>query len=190
MKEEKNNLMGKLFKLNMLLHRHHHSRVCGHGFGNPNRGQGRILSLLKMKPGISQKDLSFLLDMRSQSLGELLAKLESSGYITRTHSESDRRVMDIQLTEEGMTAAAEAEKNRDDSNKFFNCLNDEEYVKFGELLDKVIDSLEKELGQENVTDGIKGMFERHKHIHTIIRHHGRDIRDYIRGKAKCRKSEG
>lgn len=189
MKEERNNLMEKLFKLNMLLHRHHHSRACGHGLGNPNRGQGRVLSLLKMKPEISQKDLSFLLDMRSQSLGELLAKLESSGYITRSNCESDRRVMDIKLTEAGMKAAEEAEKNRDDSSKFFACLSDEEHAKFGELLDKVTDSLEKELGEEDMMPGVKGMFERHKHIHKIFRKHGRDIRDYIKGKAVCSESE-
>ena len=57
--------------------------------------------MLKLKPEISQKELSDLLDMRPQSLGELLGKLERNGYITRTPSERDQRVLIIRLTDAG-----------------------------------------------------------------------------------------
>jgi DNA-binding MarR family transcriptional regulator len=174
MKEEKNNLMEKLFKLNMLLHRHHHAQMCGQGpFGDPNRGQGRVLSLLKIKPEISQKELSYLLDMRSQSLGELLAKLEGSGYITKTISEEDRRVMDIKLTEKGREAADNMDKNRCGSGKFMDCLTAEEQVKFGEMLDKITEALEKELGGSEMPGGLKGMLERHKYIASFFKRCGK-----------------
>lgn len=51
-------------------------------FVNPHRGQGRIMSILKMEPEISQKELSYLLDMSKQGLAELLTKLEAAEYIT------------------------------------------------------------------------------------------------------------
>ena len=56
---------------------------------DPHRGQGRVLAILAENPEISQKKLSFLLDMRNQSLSELLAKLEKAGLITRVPSEEE-----------------------------------------------------------------------------------------------------
>ena len=47
--------------------------------------------------------------MRPQSLGELLSKLEKNGYILRTPSETDRRVMNIKLTDEGIKATETTE---------------------------------------------------------------------------------
>ncbi|MBS4534038.1 MarR family transcriptional regulator [Clostridium sp. D2Q-14] len=98
MYEEKHDLMGLFSHLQWLLHRHYHQHrmVCG-PMGNPHRGQGRVLSLLKIQPEITQKELTYLLDMRPQSLGELLARLEQNGYITCTTSEKDRRSIDIKL---------------------------------------------------------------------------------------------
>lgn len=48
-----------------------------------SRGQGRVLKALALVPEISQKDLMVLLDMRQQSLAELLAKLEAKGLVER-----------------------------------------------------------------------------------------------------------
>ena len=72
-------------RLEGLLHRH---MAVGRQrtFMNPHRGQGRVLSILKLKPEITQKELTYLLDMSKQALGELLKKLENCGYITRTPS--------------------------------------------------------------------------------------------------------
>ena len=44
-----------------------------------SRGQGKVLTLLKLKPEISQKDLTVLMDVRQQSLGQLLSGLEKEG---------------------------------------------------------------------------------------------------------------
>ena len=117
------NLFGQFARVEWLLHRYHQHNHRVHGpMGDPHRGQGRILALLKMQPEISQKDLVFLLDMRPQSLGELLMKLERAGYITRTPSEADRRVMNIKLTDEG----AKVTEHQNSFEKLFNCLIEEE----------------------------------------------------------------
>jgi DNA-binding MarR family transcriptional regulator len=142
------NLLQQLFQLEWLLRRYHmqHHRDQG-PMGAPYQGQGRILSLLKLTPEISQKDLAKILDIRSQSLGELLAKLERSGYITRTPSEADRRGMDIRLTEAGR-AAAEKEDEPMNSGSFFNCLNETEQTTLSDYLTRLIQSLEKQMAGE------------------------------------------
>lgn len=60
--------------------------------------------MLKLKLEITQKELTYLLDMSKQALGELLSKLEKAGYITRKPSEEDRRMIIITLTEKGKAA--------------------------------------------------------------------------------------
>ena len=77
----------------------------GKNFGglDPRQGQGRILSTLQSMNGIPQKQLGYMLDIRPQSLGELLQKLESNGYIRRYHSKQDKRALIVELTEKGRT---------------------------------------------------------------------------------------
>lgn len=148
MSEEKLNLLEQLIRINWLLHRGHLRSHRNHGpIGNPYNGQGRVLRLLKMTPEISQKDLLYLLDMRPQSLGQLLAKLEGKGYITRSPSEEDRRVMDIRLTDQGMEVANQVEQP-EDPEMLFNFLSQEEQAGLGEYLDRIISNLENQMGEE------------------------------------------
>jgi len=136
-------LYEKLSRLQWLLHRQHLRNHTEYGpMGDTTRGQGRVLAVLKMKPEISTKDLSYLLDIRQQSLNELLNKLERADYILRTPSEADRRVMMIQLTEKGKN---EPHIDRDFGG-IFGCLNDEEQTAFSEYLDRIIAALEEQLG--------------------------------------------
>lgn len=141
-------LVMQLTRVEWLLHRYHQQNHMHFGpMGDPRRGQGRVLGILKMKPEISQKDLSFLLDMRPQSLGELLSKLEKNGYITREQSESDRRVMNIKLTKEGI-AATESTEQEFSFDKLFECLSEEEQQTMSGFLDRIIKTLETQLGDE------------------------------------------
>ena len=72
-------LIEQFTRIEWLLHRYHQQNHTHHGpMADPRRGQGRVLAILKMKPEISQKELSFLLDMTPQSLGEFLSKLEKT----------------------------------------------------------------------------------------------------------------
>jgi DNA-binding MarR family transcriptional regulator len=112
--------------------------------GDPQRGQGKILVILKVRPEISQKDLSSMLDMRPQSLGEFLAKLEKNGYIARTPSETDHRVVNIKLTEKGR-AVTEQEFSYD---KIFDCLSEEKQVNLSNYFSRIIETFVRELGEE------------------------------------------
>lgn len=68
---------------------------------DPWQGQGRILLALKRRHNISQKELGIMLNLRPQSLGELLQKLEDNGYIKRRHSAIDKRALIVEMTEKG-----------------------------------------------------------------------------------------
>lgn len=156
MYEEKQDLMGLFARLEWLLHRYYHQHRMAYGpMGNPHRGQGRVLSLLKMQPEITQKELTYLLDMRPQSLGELLARMEQNGYITRTVSESDRRIIDIKLTEAGAEAANQRDQ-QPDFNEVFESLSQEDQDTFKEYLNRIIDSLEQKMEAEQTSKDFDG----------------------------------
>ncbi len=138
-------LMEKFFRIGRLMHQSHHrkSKHCS----DSCRGQGRVLSILKKNPQITQKELSSLLDIRSQSLGELLARLERDGCIIRVPSDSDRRVLHITLTEQGMKAAGQAEENKEQSAELFDCLSEEEKEYLEKILDRLVVVFEKEASE-------------------------------------------
>jgi DNA-binding MarR family transcriptional regulator len=153
-------VLGRLLHLGGQLHHYQMLRFKHLGpWANPHRGQGRILSILKLKNEIPQKDLGFLLDMRNQSLMELLAKLEKSGYITRRPSEEDRRTMVVTLTEAGKTATDKPESGETELSGIFDCLSEEEAGKFIEYLDRLIAALEQELGQDKGDGSMENIAE-------------------------------
>lgn len=150
MSEIKATITGQLQQLQMLMHRaSFHSFMCDGKLHNPHRGQGRVLAILKMKPEISQRELSYLLNMSKQSLAELLAKLERSGYITREQSEEDKRVMTIRLTEDGAKAADDVDDDTLETSTVLDCLNDEELAAFSEYLGRVIKRYEEQFPEED-----------------------------------------
>ncbi|EUJ33831.1 transcriptional regulator [Listeria floridensis FSL S10-1187] len=149
---ENQDLMKQFLKLDKMMHRYQGMRMQHFGpMGNPYRGQGRVLSLLKMQPEITQKKLGFLLDMRNQSLGELLAKLEKQELITREPSEEDRRVMNIKLTDSGKERAEEMDHSDKHSGELFDVLTDEEKEQLSGLLLKVTARLE-EIREEMIAE--------------------------------------
>lgn len=145
--EHMDEVMESYMNLQSLLHRYYMMKGKGRGpHANPHRGQGRILSILKLQPEITQKELTYLLDMRPQSLGELLTKLEKAAFITREPDEGDRRIMVVKLTEAGRE---EAEKmNQEEETSVFDVLSDEEKVEFQALLNKLAAAIEAELSED------------------------------------------
>lgn len=153
---EDQTLMEQFLRLQAMMQRYFMKRRKEHGpFGNPHRGQGRVLNLLKLKPETTQKELSYLLDMRPQSLGELLGKLEKNGYISREPLESDRRVMVIRLTEAGMAAA---DNNKQEEETIFDVLSESEQELFKLIMDKLLDALEeqRDYRAHHMHDGHRG----------------------------------
>ena len=138
--EIKNTVSRQLQQLQTLMHRIMFSR-----YGktrSPHRGQGRVLAILKLKPVMSQKELTYLLNMSKQSVAELAAKLEKSGYITREPSEEDKRIMTIRLTDKGAKAADNTDDSEPDMLKILDCLNNDELTAFSDYLDRIIGQCE------------------------------------------------
>ena len=141
-----NELYEKLTRLQWLLHRQQLQGWAANGpFADTTRGQGRILALLKMRDGVSTKDLSYLLGVRISSLNELLSKLEKTGYVTREPSAEDRRVMLVKLTEKGRNEQQPAPLDYGD---IFSCLADDEQKKLAEYLDRIIKALHESVGDD------------------------------------------
>ena len=144
MKQNVHELMERLMRMQWLLNRYFHRNLRDRGV--PYSGQGRVLKVLKIKPEIPQKELSEILGMRPQSIGELLSKLEKKGYITRTPSPNDKRGIIVHLTEKG-ASAEESENSQVGPDDIFGCLSEEEQSIFREYLDRMIDDLEARCGE-------------------------------------------
>ena len=130
-------------RLQRLTRRRHMAAHHGGPFADTTRGRGRVLAALRMQSPIPTRELAFLLDIRQQSLNELLKKLEADGLVERRPSEEDRRVMVVHLTQAGRgTPLGGAHAD------YVNVLTDEEAATLARLLDKVIDSLEAQLGTD------------------------------------------
>lgn len=163
-------LARKVSRMGMLIHRYYDAKAHRHGaMGDPLRGQGRVLTLLKAKPQTTQRELSYLLDMRQQSLSELLTKLEEKGYIIRSKSADDGRVTEVHLTEAG-AAAAPSPQQMEERADALDCLSADEQAQLEALTNKVTASIEEKLSQMGI-DPHRGPRGGHG-PHAPHRHHG------------------
>lgn len=116
-------------------------RDIGHTMRHISEGKGsqkRILMILLKTGTITQKELTERLGIQPGSVSEVLAKLETVGWITRTLSETDHRTTDIILTENGKEQAKEAAAQRKQRHEdMFSCLTKGEKTTLLFLLEKV-----------------------------------------------------
>lgn len=128
--------------------------------------QKRILIVLNEVGSITQRELTERLGIQPGSASEVIAKLESAGLIARTMSESDRRTMNIELTEEGKKLAYEAlEQRKRRHEEMFFCLSEEEKNLLLSLLEKVNADWEKRYqgDMENHDHHMEHCHGRHMH---------------------------
>lgn len=143
-------------------HGHHGNPEGGHGHGYGNHkchggsgrhGQNRVLAVLMMQDGTSQKDLAYLLGIRPQSLSEALAKLEESGMIERRHNEDDKRVVNVYLTDAGRGRARKvAEDRKKNAADVFSVLTEEEKDQLSAILAKLSAQLEEQWPPRDAED--------------------------------------
>lgn len=126
-----------------LHHFMHLMRVSGdaHRGRDAFSGQGRVLSLLALNNPVAQKELAYVLGIRSQSLAELLTKMEDKGLVERGPNPADRRTRIVSLTDEGRAAARDLEQSKSDVQDPFAALNDEDRDELHRLLGKLIDGV-------------------------------------------------
>lgn len=143
--------------------RHHHTedvngrlildlRELGHKIRFLLEGKGsqkRILTILKETGRITQRELTERIGIQPGSASEVVLKLEGAGLIQRTPSLQDRRTADILLTPSGISAAEDAEEQRERLHgDMFSCLSEEEKASLLALLDKLNLDWEQRYGRE------------------------------------------
>lgn len=140
-------------------------RAGGAPWRDPRNGQGRVLSVLKLKPEMTQRELTYLLGMSRQSIAELLRKLEAQGLVERETSATDRRVVNVRLTETGRNAVQDTEPEADAYLTFLDCLSDVEVTRLADYLGRIIRALEEE--------AVNDCGEHAEHPEEFRHHHGR-----------------
>ena len=127
-------------------------RDIGHILRHISEGKGsqqRILIMLNELGPISQNELTQQLGIQPGSASEVIIKLETAGYITRTPSEKDRRTTVVQLTEAGTAAAQQAAALRAERHEqMFSTLNPEEKETLLSLLEKLNADWEQKYGAD------------------------------------------
>ncbi|MDR2046889.1 MAG: MarR family transcriptional regulator [Clostridiales bacterium] len=139
-----NKLYAKLAQLKWLLHKRQFRDYRNGGLlADTSRGQGRILAALKLKDGVTAKELAYILGLHIASLNEMLAKLAKNGYVTREQLPDDKRVILVRLTDKGRSELQAETPNYDG---IFECLSEGEQKTFGDYLDRIIAALRTNLG--------------------------------------------
>ena len=108
-------------------------------------GQGRVLKLLALNNPVAQKELAYVLGIRSQSLAELLTKMETKGLVSREPNPADRRTSIVSLTADGQAAARELDQDARGEKDPFSVLDDEERGALDRLLRKLIAGVETQM---------------------------------------------
>lgn len=120
----------------------------GHRVHRVFEGQGRVLAMLAMRSPIAQSELAYVLGVRPQSLGEILAKLESAGLVTREVDPNDARARVVSITEEGLKQAEENAKGSNSADPL-TLLSDKEREQFFAVTDRIITYLEDYIGEDD-----------------------------------------
>jgi len=124
--------------------RHRHAQASG-PLADTTRGRGRVLALLKMRDGLSTRDMANVLDIRVSSLNETIARMEAEGLVERRQSEEDGRVMLLFLTDAGR----EADQPTLDLPRQLLCdFTDDELHVLDGYLDRMRATLQGELGED------------------------------------------
>lgn len=131
----------------LLRHFMHVMRVAGdeQRGRDAHSGQGRVLKLLALNNPVAQKELAYVLGIRSQSLAELLTKMESKGLVSREPNPEDRRTSIVTLTSAGQAAARELKHNADEEFDPFSTLSDNERNELDTILRKLIAGVEAKM---------------------------------------------
>ena len=101
--------------------------------------QNRILWVLAREGGMTQRALTERLGIQSGSASEVLGKLEKAGLIRRDASETDRRTVDVSLTELGAAEAAHIQDQRKTRRaELFSSLTEDEKVNLLSTLETLL----------------------------------------------------
>ncbi len=108
----------------------------------------RLLELLRANPRISVRDLAEKLGVGLERLDRMLGRMEALGLATVGPGE-DGGPMEASLTACGKRRAELAEKEREKTESLLGCLSEEERRQLAGLLDRLLERLRDEAGEED-----------------------------------------
>lgn len=101
--------------------------------------QKRILTVLLKSGGVTQTALAEHLGIQPGSASEILSKMEAADLISRQANEDDRRMVDVELTEEGRRQALVATEESELCHaRMFSGMTGEEQAQLLILLEKMV----------------------------------------------------
>ena len=110
--------------------------IVGHGGLRP--GQFGVLSTIDQHPGISQIEISRLLDLDKASIVALIYRLENLAWIEKRQAKEDRRRHQLYLTPEGKKQLKALRKDmQKHEEKFIQRFSKTEYNQLIDLLQRV-----------------------------------------------------
>ncbi len=116
-------------------------RFCGrflHHNTEQRGSQRHVLERLKAHGTMTQKDLMESMRIQSGSASELLGKIEQAGLVSRVKCETDRRLVEIRITDEGLQELDKMQAQyRQSVSELLTVLNDDEKTQLTDLLDKL-----------------------------------------------------
>ena len=105
---------------------------------NINACDNAFFLCLNKNPNMSQDDISKRVVINKSNTARIIARLEEDGFIKRSQASSDKRKMEVSLTENGSKLIPEIEKINNDFEKYLTeTLSEEELITFNALLHKV-----------------------------------------------------
>ncbi|WP_268912479.1 MarR family winged helix-turn-helix transcriptional regulator [Lentilactobacillus sp. SPB1-3] len=106
------------------------------------RGKSRMLQAISENDGVTNSQLSEILDIRPSSVSLQVKGLEFDGFIERRESQEDKRVSLIYITSKGRQALEQQSAIVDESTeKLMNLLTEDEQVELTRILKKLNDQL-------------------------------------------------
>lgn len=113
-----------------------------HGITKINPAQGRILFVLWQNDGISISQLAEKTMLGNSTLTSMLDRLETSGYLTRTFSATDRRsIMIVQTAKNKQLQAVYQQVSAEMNALFYAGFNDAEIRGFELNLRRILENL-------------------------------------------------
>lgn len=112
----------------------------------PGLSAEKILTLLKSRPGISEKELADLSGIRRSRLASWLERLEYEGLVELDSRDGDDAK--VILTKAGAKEAGKIERSRAKAESLFDCLPDEDREKLSDILDRLLSKLKEETGED------------------------------------------
>lgn len=107
-----------------------------------------LLSIIWLKPGISQNELASVVALQKSAVTKLVTQMEESGLVTRSKDAADRRVNNLSLTEDGQALIARARAIADKLNdRVFQGVDDADREVFFSVLWQIFSRLATEGAQ-------------------------------------------